>query len=211
MPKYGFIYRIISPDGKSYIGQVVEYLKCGRKKGVKGRWKQHINSAKRKKGCPYLKNAINKYGPENLKISILMKTTLDKLDLFEELYIKVYNTIVPNGYNLQTGGTFTKHSEETCRKRSNSMKKLLEDPIKRKIWSNAKLGVVQKKKRKCKKYINQNLPKYIYYRESHGGKYKGYVVEHPLGNKRFSKSKNGLETNLRLAKEYILKLETGKR
>ena len=37
------------------------------------------------------------------------------------------------------------------------------------------------------KKINQDLPKYIYYRESHGGKYKGYVVEHPKGTKRFSK------------------------
>jgi len=208
MEKYGFIYKIISPTGKAYIGQVTEYLKNGERKGVEGRWKQHINSSRTQRGCVCLNRAIIKYKPENFQILILMKTKLDKLDLFEELYIKLHNTLVPNGYNLQTGGTYTKHSKETCKKRSNSMKKLLENPIKRKIWSNAKLGVAQKKKRKCKKNINQDLPKYIYFRESNDGKYKGYVVEHPFGNKRFSKRKNGLETNLKLAKEYIAKLET---
>ena len=35
-----------------------------------------------------------------------------------------------------------------------------------------KIGKIQKIKESKK--INQDLPKYIYYRESHGGKYKGY-------------------------------------
>ena len=38
------------------------------------------------------------------------------LDLFEELFIKTHNTLVPNGYNLQTGGTNTIHSRITCQK-----------------------------------------------------------------------------------------------
>ena len=130
-----------------------------------------------------------------------MKCDLNKIDLYEQLFIKTHNTLSPNG--LQTGGTFTKHSEETCRKRSESLKKLRKDPKKRKIWSNAKLGKIQKNKRKCKKKINQDLPKYIYYRESHGGKYKGYVVEHPEGTKRFSKKIYTLEENLTNAKIYL--------
>lgn len=51
-----------------------------------------------------------------------------------------------------------------------------------------------------------NLPKYIYYRESHGGKYKGYVVEHTNGNKRFGKQKYSLEEKLRKAKDYLKKI-----
>ena len=143
----GFIYKIISPSGKAYIGQVTEYLWNGEKKGIRGRWLQHCRCAKyKKKGCVYLNNAINKYKPENFKIIQLMKCNLDIIDLYEELFIKTHNTLVPNGYNLQTGGTFTKHSEETCKKRSESLKKLLKDPEKRKIWSKAKLGKVQKEK-----------------------------------------------------------------
>ncbi len=202
----GFIYKIISPSNKAYIGQVTEYLRNGEKKGIRGRWLQHCRSARYNKGCTYFNNAITKYKPENFKIIQLMKCNLDVIDLYEELFIKTHNTLAPNGYNLQTGGTFTKHSKETCKKRSESLKKLLKDPEKRRIWSEAKLGKIQKEKRKCKKAHNQNLPKYIYYRESHGGKYKGYVVDHPNGSKRFSKKKYTLEQNLNLAKAYLMSI-----
>jgi hypothetical protein len=142
--KYGFIYKITSPSNKSYIGQVIEFEKNGNLKGIRGRWLQHCRSAKTKKGCIYLNNAINKYKPKNFKIIKLMKCNLQYIDLFEQLFIKTHNTLVPNGYNLQTGGTFTTRSKETCKKRSDSLKKLLTDPIKRKIWSKGKLGKINK-------------------------------------------------------------------
>lgn len=208
MTKYGFIYKITSPSQKSYIGKTTEYSKKGYIRGIESRWKEHVCSARSKKpSCPYLARAIQKYGSENFKITQLMKTTLEQLDLFEELYIKVHNTLAPHGYNLQTGGTFTKQSEITRKKLSDAMKKLLENPEKRKIWSQAKLGIRQKEKRKCKKKWNQNLPKYIYYRESHGGKYQRYVVEHPNGTKSFGKKENSLEKNLVLAKEYLASID----
>jgi len=204
----GYIYRLTSPSGKSYIGQVVEFLRDGTKKGVTKRWLQHCNSAKNnsEKGSRALNNAINKYNPENFEIEELLYCNVDELDFYEKKFISEYNTMVPNGYNLQNGGTFTKHSEETCKKRSASMKKLLNDPVKRLKWRNAKLGK-RGGKRKCKKKWNDGLPKYIYYRESHGGKYKGYVVEHPNGSKRFGKRKFSLEENLSLAKEYLKSIE----
>ena len=208
MAKHGFIYKITSPSQKSYIGQTVEYSGKGYKKGIEGRWKEHVSSARSKRpSCPYLARAINKYGSENFTITKLMKTTLDRLDLFEELYIKVHNTLAPNGYNLQTGGTFTKHSEASRKKLSDSLKKMLENPEKRKIWSLAKLGIRQREKRKCKKKWNQKLPKYIYYRESHGGKYQRYVVEHPNGTKSFGRKTNCLEKNLVLAKKYLASID----
>ena len=45
----GFIYKITSPEKKSYIGQVVEYLSNGDRKGINSRWKQHINNSKKKR------------------------------------------------------------------------------------------------------------------------------------------------------------------
>ena len=130
--KFGFIYKLTSPSGKSYIGQVVEYLSNGEKKGVEGRLKQHINSSRNNTGCPLLNAGINKYNIANFKIETLSKCKEKDLDLFEELLIKTHNTLVPNGYNLQTGGTNTKHSKETCKKRSDSLKKMLENPKKKK-------------------------------------------------------------------------------
>ena len=205
----GFIYKITSPENKSYIGQVVEYISNGEKKGINGRWKQHVNNSKKKD--TYFSRAIIKYGYTNFKIEQLMKCKKKDLDLFEELFIKTHNTLVPNGYNLQTGGTNTIHSRITCQKRSNSLKKMLENPEKREIWSKAKKGKIQKNKRKCKNEINQQLPKYIYYKEWSNHKYTGYVVEHPnIKNKSktkvFSKSTLTLEEKLTEAKIFLQNL-----
>ena len=154
----GFIYKITSPEEKSYIGQVVEYISNGEKKGINGRWKQHVNNSKKKD--TYLSRAIIKYGYDNFKIEQLMKCKKTDLNLFEELFIKTHNTLAPNGYNLQTGGTNTIHSKETCQKRSNSLKKMLENPEKREIWSKAKKVKFKKIKKNVKmKLINnyQNI------------------------------------------------------
>ena len=62
-------------------------------------------------------------------------------------------------------------------------------------------------RRKCKKSVNQDLPKYIYYRESKCGKYKGYTVEHPNGTKRFTKSSMSLEKRLEKAIQHLNELE----
>ena len=202
----GFIYKITSPEKKSYIGQVVEYLSNGDRKGINSRWKQHINNSKKKD--TYFSRAIIKYGHTNFKIEQLMKCKKKDLDLFEELFIKTHNTLAPNGYNLQTGGTNTTHSKETCLKRSNSLKKLLENPDKREIWSKAKKGKVQKNKRKFKNEINQELPKYIHYQEWSNGRYNGYRIEHPniknkSKSKGFYKSTLTLEEKLTEAKIFL--------
>ena len=85
---------------------------------------------------------------------------------------------------------------------------MLENPEKREIWSEAKKGKIQKNKRKCKNEINQQLPKYIYYKEWSNGKYTGYIVEHPnIKNKSktkvFSKSTLTLEEKLTEAKIFL--------
>ena len=219
----GFIYKVESPEGKIYIGQVVEYInrkKAGlnikERKGIEGRWKQHINSARSKsrKGSPYLNKAIIKYGPDKMTISQLMKVNLDKLDLFEEFYIKIHNSLAPNGYNLQKGGTFTKHSEETCIKRGLSIKKTLESPEIRKKYSDVKKGKKLEYKRNCKNKDNQYLPPYINIKISKRKLkdsekiYIGYYVDHPKGYKTFAKtSKFTSEELLEQAINYIYNLE----
>jgi len=207
----GVIYQITSPSGKSYIGQTRNYLSSGQQKGFSVRWRQHINSAFGKNpenGCRLLNNAIRKYNPSSFKSKILIKTNIENLDLFEEFYIKIRNTLVPNGYNLQKGGIFTKHSKETCEKRSKSLKKLLKNPEKRKIWSKAKKGKQQNKRRLRKREQDNNLPKYILHYKS--GKYEGYEVNsHPkCKSKKFTKSKISMDERLQLAKNFIKSLET---
>jgi len=70
-----------------------------------GSHKGDINDGYLGSGRPALANAIKKYGKENFKREILEECKPSSNLLLEEKYIKEYNTLVPNGYNiLPTGG-----------------------------------------------------------------------------------------------------------
>lgn len=89
----GFIYRYISPSGKSYIGQTIRSLKeRAGKDGV-----QYTN-------CSIFFRAIQKYGFNNFQFEILEEVKLELIDEREKYYIEKYNSIQPNGYNIQKGG-----------------------------------------------------------------------------------------------------------
>jgi group I intron endonuclease len=64
-----------------------------------------------------LHQAIKKYGKENFEIKVLARCdSLEEMNHREAYYIKLFNTLRPNGYNLMSGGGNSKHSEETKRK-----------------------------------------------------------------------------------------------
>ena len=96
------IYRKTSPSGKSYIGQTI--------RSEKERWSQHIRDSKKGNDdkCRLLNNAIRKYGADKFTSEILIECDEDKLDYFETKFIKAYNTLTPNGYNLTSGGNSNK-------------------------------------------------------------------------------------------------------
>jgi hypothetical protein len=96
---------------KQYIGQTVTHRKNNNKyrfHGYIGRFNDHISEAirnTRKDGaCSYLNCAIRKYGKERFTVEIVELCLPEDLDDREKLYIKLYNTLSPNGYNLTTGG-----------------------------------------------------------------------------------------------------------
>ena len=69
-------------------------------------------------GCPALRDAVNKYGIDNFKFEVLIICFDDVRFEMEKLYIKKYNSQVPNGYNISAGGmggnfTGRKHTPET--------------------------------------------------------------------------------------------------
>ena len=95
---------LTSPSGKSYIGQTI--------RPPQKRWKDHKDNAmcsigkkKYKIGCPILAKAIIKYGFKTFKKVILIEVETQRfLDYYEIYYIKKYNTLTPNGYNIAPGG-----------------------------------------------------------------------------------------------------------
>jgi len=114
-----FIYKLTSPNGKSYVGQTYNLRK---------RLKEH------KVTKSVVGSALRKYGIQNFEIDVLWTTIDPKLaDRIEIVAIQCYNCMVPNGYNLREGGKAPKgwkHTKETTRKLST---RVFSDEWKRKI------------------------------------------------------------------------------
>lgn len=91
---FGFIYMYTSPSNKKYIGQTCRSLseRAGNLKGDGY------------KNCSIFYRAILKYGFDNFSVQILEELPLEQLDEKEKDYIKKYNSLVPNGYNIKQGG-----------------------------------------------------------------------------------------------------------
>jgi group I intron endonuclease len=90
-------------NSKCYIGQTI--------KSFKHRINQHQHSN------TYIGKALRKYGIDNFKQILIEDIPEEKLDELEREYIQKYNSLSPNGYNLETGGNRLKHlSEETKKK-----------------------------------------------------------------------------------------------
>ncbi len=98
-------------NGHCYIGQTY--------KSFFGRYSSKWWKIRDRERNRYINRALKKYGHENFEIFILEHHILDKewLANIENYYIQKYNTLVPNGYNLQDGGlTGMSVSEETKEK-----------------------------------------------------------------------------------------------
>ena len=137
----GYIYKLISPSDKCYIGQTVNFNRR------LSDYKNFHHCEKQKK----LFNAIKKYGFENFRIEIIeiiniesKKELQSKLNELEILYIKIFDSI-EHGYNICKGGNQyklgVKTSEETKQKQRDSWtdkkKKELSDKTKGKRRGNA--------------------------------------------------------------------------
>jgi len=108
----GYIYKITHKESKkSYIGQTI--------KDLEERWREHL---KKTSNCRYLSHALKKYGKDAFEFKLICICFDDDLNRFEIDYMKKYNTISPNGYNLREGGNSGKQHEDTKKKISETLK-----------------------------------------------------------------------------------------
>jgi group I intron endonuclease len=115
----GYIYMIHNKvNGKMYIGQT---------DNLEDRWRSHTKPTSK---CTYLKNALKKYGLKNFEFKLLIICFNEDMDTYEIEYVRKYNTLVPNGYNLREGGSNGKHHATTKNKISTTLKS--------KTWDYAK-------------------------------------------------------------------------
>lgn len=104
---YMCVYRLISPSGKSYIGQARDFDdRQSHRKYEYSNWLKNIENGMQCKGeNPKLFLAFKKYGIENFKVEILEENIESpcKLNEIEEYYIDLFDC-VSKGYNICAGG-----------------------------------------------------------------------------------------------------------
>lgn len=209
----GIIYCLTFPNGKHYIGQTITSMKT--------RMRQHRNSP----GCEALYNAIQKYKKYTQKI--LIETDNENLDYHEKKFIEEMNTMVPNGYNIRSGGsdgTFgeetrlkmrnsrlgKKHSEETKEKIRKALSgKPRTEETKRKLseyFKGRKMKPKDTKDKSSEIKITVKLPQYMY-KISGGKNYNsGYRICMPgYPNRYFTSKVYSDEEKFLLAQEYLNK------
>jgi group I intron endonuclease len=215
-------------NDKKYIGQTSKYI--GKKKlkfGYLKRWDSHIKNAKKNSNdCEALYNAIRKYTENAFKIEKICDCDEINVDELEKFYIKKFNTLCPNGYNIRTGGKngkFCEKSREKMRqsklgKNNHNYGKPRSTETKIKI-SKAKSGKKHHfygkkltdehklKVAKSHRKTNEDLPMYLVKVKARPEHYcsEGYaVVNHPnKKNKYFTSKKLTINEKYDLAFKYL--------
>jgi len=110
-----FIYKISNKiNNKIYIGQTTQSME---RRKAQYKW-CCINYANGKYvNSTIIIPAMNKYGFNNFEFEIIHTCeTIEELNQLEIFYIKQYNCLCPNGYNIESGGNNSPVSEITKRK-----------------------------------------------------------------------------------------------
>lgn len=202
---YGNIYKITNLiNNKIYIGQTIY--------SIEERWKAHCTCVKYNNHHSLFHNAIRKYGEENFKIELI-----DTADTFEELnekeikYIKEYNSLTPNGYNMTEGGqgvkgldpgyhdgmkgkTQSDHQKDTAR---NYMKnRIISEETRIKMSESAKKRTANRKTINDKIWLTNGTINVVVNKEEvdqylKNGYYKGLTFSEDRNKKFKEKYKNG--------------------
>lgn len=97
--KCPMVYKLTFPNGKSYIGQAL-YPR-------RRIWEHKTNKSGKYRGQDGLPlhRAITKYGWNHVSVEGIKMCREEDLDAVEMEMIRSHDSIVPNGYNIQVGGT----------------------------------------------------------------------------------------------------------
>ena len=125
--RYCEIYKITNiSNGKIYVGQAVSHIlnhKRYRPYGHDGRFRCHISEdfSQKKNQSHYLNNAIRKYGVHDFIVELIEYCEIADANDREIHYIKTFDSLFPNGYNLKNGGSVFTHSDESKKRVSNGV------------------------------------------------------------------------------------------
>jgi hypothetical protein len=190
---YGYIYKIVFPNGKHYIGLTTTSLKQ--------RTKEHKYCAKNG-NTKYMYNALRKYDIVDTfeLIEIDRANTEEELCEKEIRYIILYNSYYmnKNGYNMTYGGDGTfgyVHTEENNQKNRERMKKYYENN--------------PESREKMSKIIKQHYENNPEAREQMSKIKKQYYENNPEAKEKMSKiTKEHYKKNSEAGKEHSERIKT---
>lgn len=114
-------------NGKKYCGQAVVEDYRGRPHGTNGRWKSHMYESTIFKNleshCWVLNRSINKYGAENFSVKTIQTVPRADAGQAEIDAIANYNSQVPAGMNILSGGQGWRGKHSDAAKEKNSKMK----------------------------------------------------------------------------------------
>ncbi|MCX7068374.1 MAG: NUMOD3 domain-containing DNA-binding protein [Methylococcales bacterium] len=160
------VYCFTAPNGRRYIGQT---------KNLERRIRKHQND----NGCTIFFHAIKKYGFASFTQEILIENlSVEEANDWEVFYIKEFNTLSPNGYNLRTGGKNHIASAETRIRMSESRKGHIVDEETRLKISNANKGKTRtvEEKKKMSESQKSRPPMLEETKKKMSGSRKGHLV-----------------------------------
>ena len=138
----GWIYKLVFPNGKSYVGQTKNLYK-----------RMYGHRSKASTNGHLVKRAIKKYGWNSVNVQILSKfVPVHSLGDAEQFFIRACNTLAPAGYNLTEGGDAQPMDHPYVRtwqkKRiGESMRSDAVRAKKRALWKNPQYRTMQHKAR----------------------------------------------------------------
>jgi hypothetical protein len=148
--------------GLKYVGQAQKYVTQHMTSwGSFKRWIRHCSEALDTKcksyGCE-ISVAIREHGCDAFKVTKICDCRLEDMDKLEQFYIKEYDTLHPNGYNMTEGGsTGSKHCD-LANKKNKENKKAISEKAKKNCLGNIGRRVEGTQR---KREEDKNLPKYV--------------------------------------------------
>lgn len=205
----GQIYYIKSPSGKGYIGQAVSIYSNGKPNGAEKRYSHHMNN----NHCKAIHAAFKKYGEDKMIMTVVKECSDDKDDLtyWEDQFMKFYNTLSPNGYNLREAGSSgkmtleAKHKLSVSLRNSDALKRANSDPEKKKREIASRPELQQRKH-------EFGLPKHVHFKQQPRRENKqalqGYSIDYKAGKiyKSWFSTKMSLDEKRKCALDYYNQL-----
>jgi group I intron endonuclease len=151
-------------NGKQNIGQTTRKLT------------ERIWEHKTGVGSVLLHKAVKKYGMENFKW-VSFSCPEEDLDWQETFLIKELNTLVPNGYNLETGGHKNKHHHEITKQKMSKNHSNFNGKNNPFYGKKHTEEAIKKMKNSCPDRKGENNPNY--------GNHKLVGENNPMYGKRF--------------------------